>query len=132
VSSSNGHGRARAGAGRPPGSRNKRSVGPPDELIAEGRCPVRALARLAERAEAEGDQATAIAAQRVVAQFVHPRPKPIEFDPEGAAELARALKDAATTETGNESFMDLADWMVRQRESEQEAARQALEVAKVS
>ena len=132
MSRSNGHGGARAGAGRPPGSRNKRSVALADALIDEGFCPLHALARLAERAEAEGDLATAIAAQRSLAQYVYPRPKPIEVDPEGVVELASALKEATSTTAGNENFFDLVDRMVQQRELEQEAAREAIESAKAS
>jgi hypothetical protein len=113
MNTSNGHGGARQGAGRPPGSRNKRSVALADELVSEGRCPVRALARLAERAEAEGDLASAIAAQRIVAQYVHPRPKPVEHDPDGAVELARALKAATTPENATETFVDMVERALR-------------------
>ena len=62
----NGHGGKREGAGRPKGSRMRRSDELAERLISEGRCPVEALVRLAERAEAEGDLTQAIGAWKSV------------------------------------------------------------------
>ena len=125
MSTDNGHGGARAGAGRPPGSRNKRSVAVADALIDEGVCPLRALARIAERAEADGDLTSAIAAQRTLAQYVYPRPKPIEVDPEGVVELARALKEA-NTEPVKETFADRVESAFQALQRERAAREAAL------
>jgi len=118
MSLDNGHGGARPGAGRPPGSVNKRSAALAEALISEGRCPIRALARLAERAEAEGDLTTAIAAWRTVAPYVHARPKPVESEPDGVIELARALNETAGVSAHQLEFADLLEQFVRNREKE--------------
>lgn len=116
MSLDNGHGGARSGAGRPPGSVNKRSAALAEDLISEGLCPIRALARLAVRAEADGDLSTATAAWRAVAPYVYARPKPVETDPDGVIELARALKETAGVSTHQLQFADLVEQFVRDRE----------------
>ena len=90
----NGHGGKRAGAGRPQGSRNRRSDALAEELIAEGRCPVRALIRLAEQSEKEGEITQAIGAWKSILPFVYPKPKAVEFAPEELVELSRNIAAA--------------------------------------
>jgi len=52
---------------------NKRSTALADDLLAEGLCPVRALIRLAERAEENDDLPTAITAWKAVVPYMfHP------------------------------------------------------------
>lgn len=114
MSEERGHGGARPGAGRPPGSTNKRSLALAEALIAEGRCPIQALARLAERAEAEGDLTTAIAAWRAVAPYMHARPKPVESDPDGVVQLAQALKAAAADDPLRMDFFQHVERLVRE------------------
>ena len=49
-------------------------------LIEDGKCPVLALVRLAEQAEAEGRITVAIDAWKAVLPYVHARPKSIEIN----------------------------------------------------
>lgn len=90
----NGHGGKRAGAGRPKGSRMRRSEVLADELIAAGKCPIQALVRLAEQAEAEGDVGQAIGAWKSILPYVYPKPKAVEIEPEQVIDLARDLTAA--------------------------------------
>ena len=62
MTTTTGHGGSRPGAGRPKGSRMRRSDILADRLLSNGKCPVEALVRLAEKAEAEGDLSQAISA----------------------------------------------------------------------
>jgi len=96
----NGHGGKREGAGRPKGSRMRRSDELAERLISEGRCPVEALVRLAERAEAEGDLTQAIGAWKSVMPYIYPKPKAVEVAPEILVELAREMA-AARADTGD-------------------------------
>lgn len=86
-----GHGGRRAGAGRPKGSRMRRSDVLADELIAAGKCPVQNIVRLAEQAEAGGDIGQAISAWKSVLPYIYPKPKSVEFAPDEFVELARNL-----------------------------------------
>ena len=90
----NGHGGKRDGAGRPKGSRMRRSDELAERLIAEGRCPVEALVRLAERAEDEGDLTQAIGAWKSVLPYIYPKPKAVEVEPEILIDLAREMAAA--------------------------------------
>jgi hypothetical protein len=87
----NGHGGMRRGAGRPKGSRMRRSEALADSLIHRGNCPVEALVRIANAAEADGDRADAISAWKSVLPYVYPKPKAVEVNPEGVLELAAGL-----------------------------------------
>ena len=71
-----------------------------ERLISEGRCPVEALVRLAERAEAEGDLTQAIGAWKSVMPYIYPKPKAVEVAPEILVELAREMA-AARADTGD-------------------------------
>jgi hypothetical protein len=86
-------GGARPGAGRPKGSRNRRSLALGDQLRDRGQCPAAALARIAEQAEAAGNLTLAIDAWKALLPYVHAKPKPVEIDPEAVVELARAIAD---------------------------------------
>ena len=119
MSEDTGHGGARSGAGRPSGSMNKRSTALADDLLAEGLCPVRALIRLAERAEENDDLPTAITAWKAVVPYIHARPKPVESDPDGVIDLAQALKGAAGL---NDTQMNFADQVERYIEWRDRAA----------
>jgi len=65
-----------------------------DKLLSANKCPVDALTRLAEKAEADGDISTAIGAWKAVLPYVYAKPKAIEIDPEAVIELARELATA--------------------------------------
>ena len=90
----NGHGGKREGAGRPKGSRMRRSDALAEDLIAAGKCPVQALVRLAEVAEAEGDTSQAIGAWKSILPYIYPKPKAVEFAPEDVIQLAHDLAAA--------------------------------------
>lgn len=64
------------------------------ELIETGKCPVQALIRLAEQAEADGDRGQAIGAWKSILPYVHPKPKAVEIAPEVVIELAREVAAA--------------------------------------
>lgn len=105
----NKHGGKRAGAGRPVGSMSRRSEAVADKLHAQGKCPVDALVRLAEEAEADGDRLQAINAWKTILPFVYPKPKAVEIDPDAAVQLTRLLYEArveATQELGSSSYGD--------------------------
>lgn len=88
------HGGSRAGAGRPKGSRMRRSEALATKVIDGGNCPVDALIRLANDAEGQGDRREAISAWKAVLPFIYPRPKAVEVEPESAIELAGELVQA--------------------------------------
>ena len=114
-----GHGGKRAGAGRPKGSRMRRSDELAEKLIADGRCPAEALTRLAVQAEAEGDIREAISAWKSLLPYVYPKPKPIEIAPELAIELARELAEARRNRQDSEltgTFGEMVERMVKARE----------------
>ncbi|WP_139279236.1 hypothetical protein [Roseovarius marisflavi] len=64
-----------------------------EKLLSQGKCPVEALVRLAEEAEADGDRSQAINAWKTILPFVHPKPKAVEIDPEAVVALARLLSE---------------------------------------
>lgn len=119
----NTHGGKRAGAGRPKGSRMRRSDAMAERLIAAGRCPVDALVRLAERAEAEGEISQAIGAWRSILPYIYPKPKAVEVAPEVVIDLARDLDalrtDVRQSQSGRD-FVNTVDWMVKKLEAEKE------------
>jgi len=106
VATGNGHGGKRAGAGRPKGSRMRRSDALAEELISAGKCPIEALMRLAEQAEAAGDLAQAISAWKSILPYVHPKPKSVEFAPGEVIELARELAVARTEASRSDLNLD--------------------------
>src|SRR3954463_13567460 len=67
-------GGSRVGSGRPPGSRNKRTLVMTERLDRMGLDPIAALARLAQHAEAEGDLALAEPCWPVLLPYAAPRP----------------------------------------------------------
>lgn len=87
----NGHGGARIGAGRPKGSRMRRSEALAERLIAQDQCPVEALVRLAQAAEEDGERGEAIAAWKSVLPYIYPKPKAVEVDASGVLEFAQEL-----------------------------------------
>jgi hypothetical protein len=64
----------RPGAGRPPGSRNRRTRERTERLDRLGLDPITALARLAQHAEAEGDLVLAEKCWRGLMPFAGPKP----------------------------------------------------------
>lgn len=101
------HGGKRAGAGRPKGSRMRRSDALADKLLAADKCPAEALVRLAEKAEADGDTLTAISAWKGVLPFVYAKPKAIEIEPEAVIALAKEVavaRSRALTPSGGQSY----------------------------
>lgn len=69
-----------------------------EKMIAAGKCPLEALIRLAEKAEAEGDIAQAINAWKSTLPYIYPRPKAVEFAPEDLIELTRSLSEVRALE----------------------------------
>lgn len=113
----NGHGGKREGAGRPKGSRMRRSDELAERLISEGKCPVEALVRLAERAEAEGDLTQAIGAWKSVIPYIYPKPKAVEVAPEILVELARDMAAARADTKDSEvsgSHLEMVERMARE------------------
>ena len=99
-----GHGGKRAGAGRPAGSRMRRSEVLVEKMIASGKCPIEALVRLAEKAEADGDILQAINAWKSTLPYLYAKPKSVEIAPEALVELTRSLSEARANEQhANES-----------------------------
>jgi hypothetical protein len=112
------HGGKRSGAGRPKGSRGRRSEILAETLLAQGKCPVEALIRLAEKAEAEGELALAIGAWKSIVPYVYPKPKAVEIEPETVIELAKAVAEARATPSGagiHESYGVLLDRRIREK-----------------
>jgi hypothetical protein len=54
--------------------------------------PAEALLRIAEEAESRGDLTLAIDAWKRLLPYVHPKPKPVEVDPESVVALASLLE----------------------------------------
>ncbi len=69
----------------------RRSDALAEELVAAGKCPIQALVRLAEQAEADGELGHAIGAWKSILPYVHPKPKAVEVAPGQVVELARDL-----------------------------------------
>jgi hypothetical protein len=90
----NTHGGKRQGAGRPKGSRMRRSEELADRLLVDGKCPVDALVRLAEQAESEGDLGQAIGAWKSVLPYIYPKPKAVEIAPEVIVSLTQSIAAA--------------------------------------
>ncbi len=114
------HGGKRSGAGRPKGSRGRRSEVLAETLLSQGICPVEALIRLAEKAEAQGDLGQAMGAWKGILPYVYPKPKAVEIEPEVVIELAKAIAEARANPSGsamNESFGSLLDRYVREKEA---------------
>ncbi|MCC5955828.1 MAG: hypothetical protein JJU07_06985 [Natronohydrobacter sp.] len=89
----NKRGGKRPGAGRPKGSVNLRSKALADQLLREGHCPATALTRLAQQAEEKGNLALTVDAWKALLPYIHPKPKPVEVDPEGFLALNAELTD---------------------------------------
>lgn len=111
------HGGKRAGAGRPKGSRSRRSEAVAEKLLALGKCPVDALIRLAEEAEADGDRSQAINAWKTILPFVYPKPKAVEIDTDAVVELARRLSEAKTHAAESADNFPLGKMVERMRRS---------------
>lgn len=92
----NTHGGRRSGAGRPRGSVNLRSKALADQMLREGHCPATALTRLAQQAEEKGNLALAVDAWKALLPYIHPKPKPVEVDPEGFLALNSELTEMRT------------------------------------
>ena len=87
----------------------RRSDALAEKLLADGKCPVEALVRLAERAEAEGDFSQAIGAWKSILPYIHPKPKAVEIEPEHVVALARDLAAARASgmpEAVSETFAE--------------------------
>ena len=113
----NKHGGKRAGAGRPKGSRSRRSEAVAEKLLSQGKCPVDALVRLAEEAEANGDRLQAIGVWKAILPFVYPKPKAVEIDPEAVVELARLLSEAKIRATEGADDAPFGQMVERMRKS---------------
>ena len=119
----NNHGGKRAGAGRPKGSRMRRSDAMAERLIAEGRCPVDALVRLAEEAEARGELSLAMGAWRSILPFIYPKPKAVEVAPEVVLDLARdldAVRKDVRQSNSPKSMVDKIDQIFKKRQAEKD------------
>lgn len=117
----NSHGGKRVGAGRPKGSRSRRSDAVAEKLLAQGKCPVEALIRLAEDAEADGDRSLAIHAWKAVLPFVYPKPKPVEIYPDAVVELTRLLSEAKSHDAegaGNSPLGQMVEKMRKELDAE--------------
>lgn len=114
------HGGKRKGAGRPKGSLTRRSEVLAEALLSNGHCPVEALIRLAQEAEAQGDLGQAIGAWKSIIPYVYPKPKAVEVDPETVIELAKAIAEArvsASTPEPGGSYNELLDHYFQQNEA---------------
>ncbi len=114
------HGGKRSGAGRPKGSHGRRSEILADSLLAQGKCPVEALIRLADKAEAQGDLGQAIGAWKSIVPYVYPKPKAVEIEPETVIELAKAIAEARANPSGSEvgeSYSVLLERFFREEEA---------------
>lgn len=69
-----------------------------EKLIASGKCPLEALIRLAEKAEADGDNLQAISAWKSTLPYLYPRPKSVEIAPEELVDLMRSLSEVRIQE----------------------------------
>ena len=116
------HGGKRRGAGRPKGSVTRRSEVLAEALLSNGQCPVDALVRLAQEAEAQGDLGQAIGAWKSILPYVYPKPKAVEIEPEIVIELAKEIAkvraSAATKELGG-SYGELLDRFFQQNRAKQ-------------
>lgn len=116
------HGGKRVGAGRPAGSRMRRSEELAEKMIASGKCPIEALIRLAEKAEVDGDISQAINAWKSTLPYLYPRPKSVEIAPEALVELARNLSEVrAQGQRSNMSSTDLGERLERAHKRLQES-----------
>lgn len=116
------HGGKRVGAGRPAGSRMRRSEELAEKMIASGKCPIEALIRLAEKAEEDGDISQAINAWKSTLPYLYPRPKSVEIAPEALVELARNLSEVrAQGQRSNTSSTDLGERLERAHKRLQES-----------
>ena len=108
----NGHGGAREGAGRPPGPvlQNHREL--IAAIIASGQSPLEALLRIAKKAEEDGDVRLALDAYGKALPYVHPRPKPMELDPEEAIELQALIAEAKVAANDKGGKDDMATLIV--------------------
>ena len=115
----NGHGGRRPGAGRRKGSRMRRSDALAEKLVESGKCPVDALVRLAEQAEAAGEIGQAIGAWKSILPYIYPKPKAIEIAPNDVVALARDLATARSEAARQDEqipFCDLVERFVRKDE----------------
>mgnify|MGYP006950406200 FL=1 len=112
------HGGARPGAGRPPGSLNKRS-GEAIEKVAEAFPNWSPLQHFATVANDESlEPAIRLDAAKAAAPFMHPRPKAVEIDPDALVELEARLVQVRL-ETQDKLLLgnpDLADRLQRAKE----------------
>lgn len=86
-----GRGGARPGAGRKPGSANKKSQEIAAKLMAEGLTPLEYMLRVM-RDEAE-ERAVRMDAAKAAAPYVHPKLAPVEPDKGKTDDLATAIHD---------------------------------------
>ncbi len=89
---SNGHGGARPGAGRPKGSRNRRTEGVQQRLDSLGCDPVEGLGRIAQQAEEQGDLGLAMHCYKALMPYVAPKRQAIALERnEGDEDIAKMI-----------------------------------------
>lgn len=123
MSESQKHGGRRRGAGRPPGSLNKRSI----EAIEAVAALYPNWTPLLQFAAVANDKLLPVEvrldAAKAAAPFMHPRPKPVELDPEALIELEGRIAEArakAIAVQGVDPLAGLAERLDRAFRREQE------------
>lgn len=85
-----------------------------EKMIASGKCPLEALMRLAEKAEADGDISQAINAWKSTLPYLYPKPKSVEIGPEALVELTRSLSEVRAEERqANENSTSYGERLAR-------------------
>lgn len=92
------HGGKRAGAGRKPGSRNRKSLEAMRRLRGTDADPITALLRIATKAEKASDDALAFQCYKELASYCYPKLKAIEHSgSDGGALTIQVVKLADTS-----------------------------------
>lgn len=95
------------GAGRPARSRNQREMTAIEKVAQQfpDWSPLQHFARVAN--DETLDPSIRLEAAKAAARFMHPRPKPVECDPEALVDLERKLAEARNIAKGQpDSFID--------------------------
>ena len=102
------HGGKREGAGRPPGSLNKRSLAAIEAVAARypGWTPLLHFAVVANDESMPAE--LRLDAAKAAAPYIHPRPKPTEHDPEALVELEKRVAEARARAVAKEGINPLS------------------------